>query len=67
MDEEKLNLSLRKFLKQVGINSQRIIEKEIRKQFSENKFEAPKSFDVTVELNIKEIEVNEKINGKIEV
>ena len=37
MDEEKLNLSLRKFLKQVGINSQRIVETEIRKQFAEKK------------------------------
>ena len=30
MDEEKLNLSIRKFLKSVGINSQRIIEDKIR-------------------------------------
>ena len=30
MDEEKLNISIRKFLKGVGINSQRIIEKRIR-------------------------------------
>ena len=30
MDEEKLNISIRKFLKGVGINSQRIIAKRIR-------------------------------------
>ena len=67
MDEEKLNLSLRRFLKQVGINSQRIIEKEIRKHFAEKEFSSPKSFDISVELNSNELGVKEKIHGKIEV
>lgn len=30
MDEEKFNMSLRKFLKRVGINSQREIEHRVR-------------------------------------
>ena len=30
MDEETLNISLRKFLKNVGINSQRLIEEKVR-------------------------------------
>ena len=30
MDEEKFNLSLRKFLKQVGVTSQREIERTVR-------------------------------------
>jgi len=30
MNEEKLNMSLRKFLKNVGINSQRLIEDKVR-------------------------------------
>ena len=67
MDEEKLNLSLRRFLKQVGINSQRIVETEIRKQFAEKVFSSPKSFDISVELNSSELGVKEKINGKIEL
>ncbi len=36
MDEDKLNMSLRKFLKQVGVTSQQQIEKAVRasgKQF----------------------------------
>ena len=67
MDEEKLNLSLRRFLKQVGINSQRIVETEIRKQFAEKKFSSPKSFEISVELNSSELGVKEKIHGKIEI
>lgn len=30
MDEEKFNMSLRKFLKQVGVTSQREIERTVR-------------------------------------
>ena len=32
MDEEKLNISIRKFLKNVGINSQRNIEQKVREK-----------------------------------
>lgn len=32
MDEEKFNMSLRKFLKQVGVTSQREVEELVREQ-----------------------------------
>jgi hypothetical protein len=32
MDEEKFNMSLRKFLKQVGVTSQREIERVVRER-----------------------------------
>ena len=32
MDEDKFNMSLRKFLKQVGVTSQREIERIVREQ-----------------------------------
>ena len=32
MDEEKFNISLRKFLKQVGVTSQREIERVVREE-----------------------------------
>ena len=34
MDEEKFNMSLRKFLKQVGVTSQREIERIVREKGS---------------------------------
>ena len=37
MDEEKLNISVRKFLKNVGINSQRLIEEKVRHALSNQK------------------------------
>ena len=35
MDEDNLNIEIRKFLKKVGITSQREIENYIRKKFTE--------------------------------
>ena len=35
MDEDNLNIEIRKFLKKVGITSQREIENYIRKKFNE--------------------------------
>jgi len=37
MDEDNLNIEIRKFLKQFGISSQRGIENYIRKKFADRK------------------------------
>ena len=39
MDEDNLNIEIRKFLKKVGISSQREIENYIRKKFAIKKKE----------------------------
>ena len=45
MDEDNLNLEIRKFLKQVGISSQREIENYIRKKFTEGKYISLDNYD----------------------
>lgn len=67
MDEDKLNLSVRKFLKQVGITSQRIIETNIRDAISNNKISLPNEIKITANIKIEKLNINEEINGKIEV
>lgn len=67
MDEDKLNLSVRKFLKQVGITSQRIIETNIRDAISSNKISLPNKIKITANIKIEKLNINEEINGKIEV
>ena len=52
MNEEKLNISTRKFLKNVGVNSQRIIETSIRKAIESNKINSSKDIDVSISLKI---------------
>ncbi len=63
MNEEKLNISIRKFLKNVGITSQRKIEEKIR---NSNQSET-KKIKVCVNLVSDELGLNEKIDGEIEI
>ena len=67
MNEEKLNLSTRKFLKSVGVNSQRIIETSVRSAIESGKISASKNINVSIDLKIEELQVGEKIEGKIEI
>ena len=67
MDEEKLNISTRKLLKNVGINSQRIIENSIRKAIEDGVINNSKKIQVSVTLQISELSIKEIIDGDIEV
>ena len=67
MDEEKLNISTRKLLKNVGINSQRIIENSIRKAIDDGVINNSKKIQVSVTLEISELSIVEIIDGDIEV
>ena len=50
MDEDNLNIEIRKFLKKVGITSQREIENYIRQRFSEGKLIKGESIEVKMHL-----------------
>ena len=67
MDEEKLNISIRKFLKGVGINSQRIIEKRIRDIVENDKNVNLSNVKITMQIKSTELQIDEKIVGKIDV
>ena len=67
MDEEKLNLSIRKFLKSVGINSQRIIEDKIRNLVRDGNISESKIIRVDASIKSDELNIDEKISGVIEV
>ena len=63
MNEEKLNISIRKFLKNVGITSQRKIEEKIR----ESNPNSSKKIKISVDLVSDELNLNEKIEGEIDI
>ena len=67
MDEEKLNISTRKLLKNVGINSQRIIESSVRKSIENGNIDSSKKIKVCVKLEIETLGVNEQMEGEIDV
>lgn len=64
MSEDQFNLSMRKFLKSVGVTSQQKIEKAVRNlpaDFSGN------TVSVTVTLESKDINLKHQVSGDIEL
>jgi Family of unknown function (DUF6494) len=67
MDEEILNVSIRRFLKLVGIKSQREIEQAVAKAIANGKLTGQKSLPVSMSLHLGTIEVNQKFDGTIDL
>ena len=67
MNEEKLNISIRKFLKNVGITSQRKIEIKIRDSIKSSSIVSSKKIKISAQLLSEEINLNEKIDCEIEI
>lgn len=65
MDEETLNLSIRKFLKAVGINSQRAIEQAVAKAVAANSISGTESFPAKMSLEIAGLNVKVEFKGDI--
>jgi hypothetical protein len=65
MNEEALNLSIRKFLKTVGINSQREIEQAVAKATAQGAITGTESFPAKMRLEVAGLEVNVEFSGDI--
>ena len=65
MHEETFNLSIRKFLKVVGINSQREIEQAVRKALEEGRIKGDETFPASVTLAVPGLNLNFQIDGEI--
>ena len=65
MDEDNLNIEIRKFLKKVGITSQREIENYIRKKFSESSLNESQSIEISMNLSSEDGELSHSIKEKI--
>ena len=67
MDEDNLNIEIRKFLKKVGISSQREIENYIRKKFTEGRLKKGQSIELTMNLSSEDRELSHSIKEKINI
>ena len=67
MDEDKLNIEIRKFLKKVGITSQREIENYVRKKFSKVAIKNNQSIEIKMELTSNDGDLSHTIKEKIEI
>ena len=67
MNEDVFNMSLRKFLKKVGVTSQREIEKAVRDAVDKGQLKGDETLSAEVTLKVNGIELTEKIDGRIEL
>ena len=67
MNEEALNTSLRKFLKVVGVTSQREIEKAIRDAVADGRLKGNEALSARVVLTIDKAGLSHAIDGTIEL
>ncbi|HVV63081.1 MAG TPA: DUF6494 family protein [Pseudolabrys sp.] len=67
MNEDVLNTSLRKFLKTVGVTSQREIENAIRSAIADGRLKGDEALQTQMVLTIGKIGLNYKVDGTIEL
>jgi hypothetical protein len=53
MDEDALNMSVRKYLKKLGVTSQREIETAVREQVAEGKLRGDEVLDVSATVSVR--------------
>ncbi len=67
MNEEVLNIQVRKFLKKVGIQSQREIEQAVKEQIKKGILTGKDNLVATMLLEVPQIDLRVSIEGKIEI
>lgn len=67
VDEEKLNMQVRKFLKVVGVTSQREIESAVRTADQAGKLKPGKKLEARMRLEIPELGLSHEIDGEIDL
>lgn len=65
MDEEELNISIRKFLKMVGVSSQREIEHAVTRALQDGTIAATATLPATMTLDVPGLKLNVKFDGEI--
>jgi hypothetical protein len=65
MNDETFNLSLRKFLKMVGVSSQNEIEKAVARALAEKSITGNESLPARMTLEVAGINLNVKFDGMI--
>jgi uncharacterized protein DUF6494 len=65
VNDEALNMSIRRFLKTVGVNSQLAIEKAVQKAVAEGRLKGNEAFPAAMSLTIGKLDINVKFDGEI--
>lgn len=65
MNEDVFNMELRKFLKKVGVTSQREIEQAVRSAIEAGKLQGDETVKVKVILTLEGLDLRHEIDGDI--
>jgi hypothetical protein len=65
MNEETFNLSIRKFLKMVGVNSQREIEQAVQKAIADRAISGTETFPARMTLEVAGLKLKVSFDGEI--
>lgn len=65
MDEEVFNISIRKFLKMVGVGSQREIEQAVAKAVADGAIAGTETFPAKVTLEVAGLKLHVEFDGEI--
>jgi len=65
MDEEQFNMNIRRYLKKVGITSQREIENAVRAAVASGKLSGNETLAVKVSLEIGDVDLAVTVDGEI--
>ncbi len=66
MDEDRFNMAIRKYLKTVGVTSQREIESAVRQAAASGKLKSGARLKAKMVLSLPEIGLRREIDGEIE-
>jgi hypothetical protein len=67
MNEDTLNMSIRKFLKQVGVTSQREIEMAVRNAAAAGRLKGMNSISATMTLNIAALGLHHEVREDLKL
>lgn len=67
MNEETLNISVRKFLKKVGVTSQREIETAVREAIESGRLKGDETLKAKITLEVEGLQLRHQIDGAIEL
>lgn len=67
MNDETFNLSIRKFLKMVGVKSQHEIEQAVATALAQSKITGNEAFPVTMNLKIADLNLDVHFAGTIDL
>ena len=67
MNDEALNMSIRKFLKTVGVNSQLAIEKAVHKAIQDGRLKGHEMLPAQMTLRVGQLDLDVRFDGELKL